>query len=448
MNCPGARMIVKRNGERVVFDPNKITESIYRAAYSQGGHNRELASRLKDQVVALIDERFPANAVPTVDQVLDAVEKVLIENGHARTAKAFILYRNERDRLREENREAPSFTVEPVPYKKIWQVLNWNVEHHCETIAKLNQRIADGSFPDLVLEADAAYDADINQAAEAIIGRRGEIRLVIISGPSSSGKTTTTIKLAERLSKAGLRLTAMNLDNYFYDLHVHPRDEHGDSDFETPQALDLPLINEHLAALFAGETIRMPRFNFHTGNREPDTTPMRLEQNELVLIDSLHGLYDEMTKSVAPQAKFKLYIETLAQLKDAAGKFVRWTDIRLMRRMIRDSKHRNNPPNRTIEHWQYVRRSELRHIIPFIHTTDYILNGSLPYELPVLKQFLIDNFRQFITMYHGVPGREDVLERAERVIALFEAVADLTDFTCIPSSSLLREFIGGSMYKY
>ncbi len=427
--------IRKRNGDIVPFQESKITEAIYRAAYSQGGHDRRRAEQLKDEVVALLRAKLGPDEIPQVEQVQDLIEKVLIENGHARTAKAFILYRNERARLRAQKRRLPPFDVEPIPYKKLWQILNWNVEHGCETVEKLNQRIREGSFPDLVLEADAAYDADIDQAAQQILQRAGEVRLVIIAGPSSSGKTTSTIKISQRLEAVGLRFVAMNLDNYFFDLEVHPRDEYGDYDFETPAALDLELINEHLAALLAGERIMMPKFDFQTGRRSDERIPLQLEENEIILIDSLHGLYEPMTSSVPASAKCKLYIETLTQLKTADGEFVRWTDTRLLRRMIRDMHHRNHTPRRTLEHWHYVRGSELKHIIPYMHTADYIINGALAYELPVLKHFLFPYFQEFLRIYAGEEERRDAHDRARRVHDLLDAIDEVSDHSLYTSPS-------------
>jgi uridine kinase len=316
----------------------------------------------------------------------------------------------------------------------------------------LNERIARGEFPDLVRESDAAYEQDVENAAELVKARRGQVKIVIIAGPSSSGKTTTTTKLGLRLEHIGLRLVALNVDNYFFDLALHPKDEYGDYDFETPQALDLDLINEHLAKLIAGQEIQMPRYDFKTGLRLPTTsaTPMRLKENEIILIDSLHGLYPDMMRAIPDERKFKLYIETLIQMKGRDGQYVRWTDLRLMRRMLRDAAHRSYDPQRTLEHWHYVRASEKRHIIPYINTTDYIVNGALPYELPVFRPRLMDQFAQWATQYDDDPQREDAMIRARRVYALLQTVTPVTGDAerAIPPTSHLREFIGGSCYTY
>jgi uridine kinase len=440
--------VVKRTGAVVPFNKDRITNAIYRAAVAVGGRDRSIAERLADQVVALLEATTPADHIPTVEEIQDLVEKVLIENGHARTAKAYILYREERARRRRERAELSARRDDPIPWRKVWESLNWAVDHGLHTIAGLNQRIARGEFADIVHEADRAYNEDITTASEMIRERKDGLKIVIIAGPSSSGKTTTTIKLTHLLSKMGLSLVPLSVDNYFFDLELHPRDEYGDYDFETPQALDLRLINEHLCRLIAGEQVLIPFYDFKTGRRHNDHTPLQLQPGQLILIDSLHGLFPEMTAGIDEEQKFKIYIEPLLQMKDAAGNFVRWTDLRLMRRMVRDARHRAYDPQRTLEHWHYVRASELRNIIPYANSSDYIINSGLPYELPVMKARLYTHFAQWVEKYRGDPLRTDAFERAERVYNMLSEVTAVEDESSIPPDSLLREFIGGSCYEY
>ena len=335
-----------------------------------------------------------------------------------------------------------------IPMQVIEDTLKWNTAQKVDTVAGLNQRIADGTFPQLVQAADARYESFIDAGAAAIINQDHPVRLVIIAGPSSSGKTTATIKTSERLRKKDLQLVPMVMDNYFFDLHMHPRDEYGDYDFETPQALDIPLINKHLADLLKGKEIQMPIYDFKSGLRLKETVPLKIKENEIILIDSLHGLYEPMTASVPHEVKFRIYIETLSQLKDARGEWTRWTDIRLLRRMIRDSWHRSYAPVRTIGHWHYVRRSEMKHIVPFITETDFVINGSLAYELPIHKKYLFQFLIQAMNEYRNDPGKKDAYARAERVHNLLDSITMVEDDSCVPSTSPLREFIGGSSYKY
>jgi uridine kinase len=432
----------------VPFNQGRITNAIYRAAVAVGGRDRSIAEELSDQVVAMLEEVTPSGHTPTIEEIQDVVEKVLIENGHAQTAKAYILYRDERARQRQQRAEWSARPHGNIPWYKIWGILDWAMEHDVHTVERLNARIARGEFADIVRETDRAYNEDITTASEIIRERRDSTKIVIIAGPSSSGKTTTTIKLSHLLSKMGLSLVPLTVDNYFFDLELHPKDEFGDYDFETPQALDLDLINGHLVRLVAGEEVMVPLYDFKTGKRHDDHTPMRIGANDIILIDSLHGLYAPMTQGIDDERKFKLYIEPLLQMKGGNGKYVRWTDLRLMRRMERDASHRAYDPQQTLEHWHYVRGSELRHIIPYINTTDYIINSGLPYELPIMRARLFDHFKKWRVQYRGDPLRKDALTRASRVHRLLRSVTPVEDDSTIPPDSLLREFIGGSCYEY
>ncbi len=439
--------VVKRNGSVVPFNRERISNAIYRAAVAVGGRDRSVAESLADQVVDILERNCTGNKVPTVEEIQDIVEKVLIENGHARTAKAYILYRQERAMRRERRKEGRSQRdPENIPYRKLWEVLNWAVDHNVHNVYRLNERIAKGEFADIVAESDRAYELDVDDAAAKILQNRDDVRVVIIAGPSSSNKTTTTVKLEERLEKAGLSLVSLNVDNYFYDLEMHPKDEYGDYDFETPQALDLALINEHLQRLIKGAEVMLPYYNFKTGKREPNTAPMKVGEDQLILIDSLHGLYENMTAAIPTEQKFKLYIETLLQMKGPDNKYIRFTDLRLMRRMVRDARERAYDPRQTLEHWHYVRSSELRHIIPYVHTADYVVNSATPYELPIMRARLFSQFAEWVREYRDDPNRMDAYLRAERVHHFLQAIIPVEDESAIPPTSHIREFIGGSAY--
>jgi len=270
-------------------------------------------------------------------------------------------------------------------------------------VESLNKRIDAGEFSQIVTESEAAYSVEIENAARAILNRWQELKLILITGPSSSGKTTTTIRLAEKLDSAGMQLVTLNVDNYFFDLAMHPKDEFGDYDFETPHALDLDLINDHVKRLVHGEEVLVPFYDFKTGKRKPDQTPMRLKTDQLLLIDSLHGLYPAMTADVENARKFRLYLEPLLQMKGVDGEYVHWTDIRMMRRMLRDASHRAYDPRRTLEHWHYVRSSELRHIIPNLNSADALINSAMPYELSIYAARLKDEFQQWSREPHVAP---------------------------------------------
>lgn len=440
--------VIKRDGSVVDFTPQRITNAIYRAAVAVGGRDKRTAVKLTEKVVATLEEQIPEDEIPTVEQIQDVVEKVLIEEGHAQVAKAYILYRAERASLREQRAERRAEPSSNIPWSKLWRILDWAVDHNFHTVEALNERIQKGELSEIVGASEAFYHEDVENAANLIAERKDELRMVIIAGPSSSGKTTTTTKLGERLSRYDMRLVTLNVDNYFFDLEMHPKDEFGDYDFETPQALDLELINEHLSRLFEGEEVKIPFYDFKSGTRHLEQTPMKLAPNEAILIDSLHGLYPDMTKDISPEMKFQLYIEPLLQLKDPDGHYVRWTDIRLIRRMLRDASHRAYDPTKTLLHWHYVRASELRNIIPYVNTTDYVVNSAMPYEMPMYKAKLFDDFAHWTEKYADDPLRSDAYERASRIYKLMQSLETIEDDSIVPENSVIREFIGGSIYEY
>ena len=436
------KYVIKRNGATVPFSRNRITNAIYRAAVSVGGRDKKIAEGLSKQVVEILESKYKSNQYPTVEEIQDIVEKVLIENGHAKVSKAYILYREERTRRRKKEKSRTEQHTEYIPWRKIWGVLDWAIEHDLNTVAKLNQRVQNGEFSEVVRESEQAYEGDIQTVTEMVEERKDQVKIVTIAGPSSSGKTTTTQKIARKLGQQNLRFVELNLDNYYYDLELHPKDEFGDYDFETPQALDIDLINQHLHRLLAGEEVLLPFYDFKTGKNYPDQTPMKLSQGDIILIDSLYGLYPPLTDGIA-DFKINLYIEPLMQVKDNAGHYVHWTDIRLMRRMLRDSIHRAYNYEQTLTHWHYVRSAEMKNIIPYSGTADFIINSAMPYELPLYKSKLFESFVNWVEKYHDDPLRQDAFMRASRIHSLFETVTPESDETVVPKNSVIREFIGG-----
>ncbi len=435
------KMVTKRDGRVVPFTQERITNAIYRAAVAVGGRDRNTSRQLSDQVVSRLEARSGPDQVPNVEEIQDIVEKVLIENGHAKVAKAYILYRDERNRRRLRGKSTLEFS-ETVPWAKLWSVLNWAVDHGLNTVEGLNKRIRNGEMADIVMESETEYSQDINAVEGSILANRSEIKLVIFAGPSSSGKTTTTNKIARRLTEKGVSFVELNLDNYYYDLEFHPKDEFGDFDFETPRALEMELINRHIRDLLDGKEIQMPYYDFKTGKRIPETTPVHLKPNDVILIDSLYGLYPPLTEGVKA-ASFKVYIEPLLQLKGNDGEYVRWTDIRLMRRMLRDATFRASDYGQTLTHWHYVRSGELRNIMPFISSANHIVNSAMPYELSIYQPKLLDYFRKWSEEYKDDPLRQDAYTRASRVYALLDSILPTADETVVPADSVLREFIGG-----
>jgi uridine kinase len=442
------KMIVKRDGRAVPFRREKISSAVYRAAVACGGRDLEEAERVTDDALALLARRQGGGSWPTVEEVQDLVEKALIERGHARTAKAYIVYRYEHA-LKRAGRESLTYSAENIPYRKLWEALSWSTDHDCVTLDQLSRLIADGGYPDLITAADSFYERELDAAAVKIVARRDELRAVIVAGPSSSGKSTTTLKIKERLSAAGIETVPLTLDNYFFDLDVHPKIGKADHDFETPQALDLALINTHLSELAAGRSVTVPCYDFRTGRRSGSAGSVSLPAGAMLLLDSLHGLFPQMTAGLAEGMKFRLYVETLSQVKAADGRYIRWADVRMLRRIVRDMQFRNYSPRSTIMHWPLVRRAELRYIVPELRRAHALVNSYLPYELPVLKARLQASLMPLIDEFRaGSDDTQEAYERATRVQALFDQLPAVTDESIVPARSLLREFIGGSAYDY
>lgn len=439
--------IVKRDGTIVAFDREKIIFAVYRAAVAVGGRDRRLAEQVTDSVLAMLEKRDYLDSYPTVEEVQDMVEKCLIERGHARTAKAYIVYRYEHA-LKRHGRDSLTYSSENIPYRKLWEALSWSIDHGCVTTADLSEICSSGRLPALIRDSEEFFAGEIDAAFAKIEERLDDVRLLIISGPSASGKTTTTQKIRERLEARGRAIVPLAVDNYFFNLEDHPRDSHGDYDFETPQAIELELVNRHLRELLAGKTVDVPFYDFKQGRRRGTSGTVRLEKNGVILVDSLHGLFDQMTEEIDAASKFKLYIETLSQLKDRRGHYLRWSDVRLMRRMVRDLQFRNYDPRHTILHWHHVRRSELRYIVSRLTGAHAVVNSYLAYELPLLKHRLESYFTSFAAEFAGRIDLEDAHERAARVHELYKEFPAWTDDAVVPQDSLLREFIGGSCYIY
>jgi uridine kinase len=439
--------IVKRDGRIVPFDKEKIVFAILQAAVAVGGRDRKTAEAVAADVVTLLGERDYSGSFPTVEEVQDLVEKCLIERGHARTAKAYIVYRYEHT-LKRVGRQSLTYSSDNVPYRKLWQALSWAVDNDCVTTAQLRELAGTGEMKSLVDKSEAFYADEIENAFSKLKNRLQETKLIVIAGPSASGKTTTTIKLEQKLKAMGYSLAALNIDNYFFDLEEHPRDSYGDYDFETPQAIDLELVNAHLGDLLRGKTVGIPYYDFKTGKRAGIAEEMSLPENGIILIDSLHGMFPEMTAGIPEEKKFRLYIETLSQVKDDERNYIRWSDVRMCRRMVRDMQYRNYDPLTTVRHWHHVRRAELRYIVSKISGVDVIVNSFLAYELPVMKKRLAAYLPRYLELLKGDINAEDALERVTRISELFGQIPEWEERDVIPADSLLREFIGGSVYRY
>ncbi|MBN1550493.1 hypothetical protein JW979_03440 [bacterium] len=459
----------KRSGALVPFDRERIVKAILRAAKSIGGFDQdiipdtiymnfknksdeEIADLLTDDVIMCLNatkSHQNHDGAPDVEAVQDQVIHVLRSRGFVDTADVYEVYRWGKSKVREGDIARDQFAGNGFPVQKMKSIEKWNVNHSCETIQKINAWVLSGRFKELIDASIEQYESQLKKIVKMFVDR-GTVRILLVTGPSSSGKTTTTTKLAERLSKYDLKFKALNLDDYFWGLSEYPRDAFGDWDFETPQALNLDLINEHLQLLLEGKTIRKPIYDFKLGKCIPEAEELHIDPDEILLLDSLHGLYPPMTSRVPEELKFKLYIEAFSMVKlgdGSEGIYTKGTDIRLLRRILRDRDHRNHTPQMTLGHWHFVRKGELRDMIPYVKTVDAIVDGGLAFELPVLKHVIKNDFpdpKWFLNQ-----SRLDAYIRGERVRRILESLVPFTDLSkeIIPQTCHLREFIGGSIYK-
>lgn len=310
------------------------------------------------------------------------------------------------------------------------------------TFDAVNRTIREGRFEELIRLCEEDWTRRLEAVAEGILRRR-RLRLVCLAGPSSSGKTTTSFRLSEVLERRGLRAVPLAMDNYFVDRELTPRDENGEYDFEDLRALDLPLLNRHLRELIEGREVVPPFYDFKAGRRREGTTPLRLGPGEVLVIEGIHALNASLTASVPRAAKFLLYVTAMTRLRNHKGHFLHSTDHRFIRRIVRDSLFRGYGPKETIERWPSVIRGERRNIFPFQESADAMLNTALPYEFPVLKRFAFD-------LLVEINKRDEVFLEARKLLSVLNyfAFAPEASLAAIPPDSILREFIGGSRYRY
>lgn len=309
-----------------------------------------------------------------------------------------------------------------------------------EVVADLNDLITAGRSMKLVNIAEALHEKRLADIADVILRQRRALRVLAISGPSSSGKTTATQRLATQLEVNGLKPIALSLDNYFINRDATPRDADGKYDFESPDALDLPLLTSHLAALVDGRPVEAPTFDFVTGTRSPVTTPVHVGPAEILLIEGIHALNPRLTRQIKRNAIFKVYVSALGGVNIDLVNRVPTTEVRLLRRIVRDRLFRGITPEVTIGQWGSVRRGEYAHVFRFQEDADVMFNSSLIYELNALRPHAEDALRMVADASPAAATRD----RLMNLLTFFEPIAS----DRIPFTSILREFIGGSVYSH
>ena len=333
------------------------------------------------------------------------------------------------------------FTDEPQLYQIYSDYKKWGRIVGVRVVGDLNSRIAERSFLEYIRIAEAHQARKMADIASRIYEKRDNLKVVLIAGPSSSGKTTSAKRLAIELMVLGINPIAISLDDYYRGTSETPKDENGDPDYECLEALDVPFLNEQLLALYRGEEVTLPFYDFKTGSRkEYGGRKIRLDSHNILIVEGIHGLNDALTHSIDRATKFKVYISALTQLNLDDHNRIPTSDNRLLRRMVRDSQFRGMDAVGTIKMWSKVQAGERRHIFPFQETSDAAFNSALDYELSVLKYYADPLLRAV---------KPSMYEYAEAVRLL----SFLENFTPIPpqyvpGTSILREFIGDSEFKY
>lgn len=345
--------------------------------------------------------------------------------------------------LRVPSPQDPSRLGELVRQDKMFDIF---MEHHhwqdilgISTIGDLNKAVEEGKSNGLIQLSEALQEKKIAQIADEI-AKRKNVKMVLIAGPSSSGKTTTCKRLSVQLAVNGIHTIGISLDDYFVNRDQTPRDETGDYDYEHLHALNIPLLNEQMNALFRGEEVELPRYNFQMGRSEKSGHRLRLQGNEVLVLEGIHALNPELTASIPNDQIFRVYASALTTILLDTHNYIPTTDNRLLRRIVRDYKYRGVSACDTIRRWPSVRRGENRWIFPYQENADAMFNSAMLFELAVLKN-------QALPLLEQVPENCEEYAEAYRLMKFLRYIHTIKEDQ-IPPTSLLREFLGGSSFEY
>ncbi len=337
----------------------------------------------------------------------------------------------------------PECTLDYVHHEKLFNSFD-NFAKWCQTIgisnaADLNEIISQGKYNELIRLSETYYNNQLSNIAEKIYNNKNNVRLVLIAGPSSSGKTTTSKKLEVYLQSKGIKTHQISIDDYFYNRDKTPRLPNGELDTESLNAVDVTLFNKHLTKLLEGETVELPEYNFLLGKREYNGKKLKIGKDDMIIIEGLHGLNDDLTLSIERKNKYKIYISALTQLNVDNHNRIHTSDTRKLRRIIRDNKYRSYNSSTTLKMWKTIREGEEKFIFPYQDDADVIVNSALVYEMGILKTYAEP-------LLFSVEETDENYPEALRLINLLRNILPIPSDD-VPKDSVLREFIGGSCFK-
>ena len=337
----------------------------------------------------------------------------------------------------------PSQLGELITQNKMFEIFK---EHHrwqnilgISTVGDFNKAVSNGFTTDMINVSEALQEKKIAQMADEIAAKKN-IRVVLLAGPSSSGKTTTCKRLSIQLLANGIKPVQISLDDYFVDRDKTPKDADGELDYESLYALNIPLLNQQFNALFRGEEVQLPKYNFQAGKSEPNGKRLRLDEQSILIVEGIHALNPELTAQVPEEQKYRIYASALTTILLDNHNYIPTTDNRLLRRIVRDNKYRGVSAAETIRRWPSVRAGENKWIFPFQENADVMFNTAMLFELAILKT-------QAEPLLEDVPENCDEYSEAYRLLKFLKYFASIP-FKQLPPTSLLREFLGGSSFKY
>lgn len=338
------------------------------------------------------------------------------------------------------NPESPEEIADFVEQKKLAKVFDeskrWAEILDLQYVGSLNEKIISGRINEVIRVSEALHNKKIGNIADRICEER-DIRMILIAGPSSSGKTTFANRLSVHLKVNGRNPIIISVDDYFVNRVDTPKNPDGSYDYEAVEAIDLKRLNSDLIALLEGESVELPKYNFISGEREKSGRIVKVGREDQIIVEGIHGLNPKLTLEVPNKNKYKIYISALTQLNIDANNRISTTDTRLIRRMVRDFKYRGNDPIKTFELWDGVRKGEERHIFPFQEEADVMFDSALVYELSILKKYVVPLLKE-------ITEENYFYSEARKLVKFLDYFKDIEDESAIPPNSILREFIGGA----